>query len=424
MDQKIYDAYVAVLHEELVTALGCTEPIAIAYASALARKYLGRMPETMTAYCSGNIIKNVKGVTVPNSGGQKGVEVAAILGALGGNPDRQLEVLTGITPEQIEESKKLVAEHLCKVELVEGVANLYIRMEESAGDDTVTVEIADKHTNIVRITKNGADLIHKEYQLDNDGVNLKRAFMSIDGILDFADALHIEDVRALLDHQISCNMAIAEEGLAHTYGANVGKNILKLYDPTEVETRAKAYAAAGSDARMSGCDLPVVINSGSGNQGITVTVPVVQYAHELGVSEDKLYRALVISNLVAAHLKTGIGSLSAFCGAVSAATGSGAAITYLRGGSRDEIKQTISNTLGTVSGMVCDGAKSSCAAKIASAVDAAILADKMSANHDFFKGDEGILTDDIEYTIRNIGRLGRKGMHDTDTEILKMMIGQ
>lgn len=272
--------------------------------------------------------------------------------------------------------------------------------------------------------KNGKDLLHKAFQLDDGSVSHKRDFMTVTGILNFAEDLQIDDVKPLLNHQIECNMAIAEEGLINTYGTNVGKNILKLYGSDDVETRAKAYAAAGSDARMSGCDMPVVINSGSGNQGITVTVPVVQYVRALRVPDDRLYRALVISNLVAAHLKTGIGSLSAFCGAVSAATGSGAAITYLRGGSRAQIELTISNTLGTVSGMVCDGAKSSCAAKIASALDAAILADKMSDSHDYFKGDEGILGEDIENTIRNIGRLGRKGMHDTDTEILRMMIGQ
>lgn len=424
MEQEIYQKYVQVLREELITALGCTEPIAIAYAGAVARRHLGRVPERLTAYCSGNIIKNVKGVTVPNSGGQKGVEVAAILGALGGDPDKRLEALTAITPEQIELSRRLVARRLCAVELVEGVANLYIRLEAAAGDDTVAVEIADKHTNIVRITKNGEDLINREYALNDGGAGRKRGFMSVGGILDFAQALQTEDVRELFDHQIACNTAIAEEGLAHSYGANVGRNILALYGRDKVETRAKAYAAAGSDARMSGCDLPVVTNSGSGNQGITVSMPVAQYARELGVSDDRLYRALAVSNLVAAHLKTGIGSLSAFCGAVSAATGSGAAITYLRGGSRDQIERTISNTLGSVSGMVCDGAKPSCAAKIAAAVEAAILADRMSFQGDYFRGGEGILSGDIEQTIRNIGRLGRRGMRETDLEILNMMIGK
>lgn len=423
MDRILYDRYHQVLNEELTTALGCTEPIAIAYASATARKYLGCMPEQITVYCSGNIIKNVKGVTVPNSGGQKGVKAAAVLGALGGCAEKQLEVLSTVTEGDIERSKELAAQ-LCQVELVEGVANLYIRLEAVAASDTVTVEIADRHTNIVHIVKNKEDLMDKEYSLNRGDADHGRGFMSINGILNFAEEVRIKDVKLLLDHQIQCNMTIAREGLHRPYGANVGKNILKLYGNENVGTRAKAYAAAGSDARMSGCDLAVVTNSGSGNQGITVSVPVVQYAKELKASKEKMYRALVISNLIAAHIKTGIGPLSAFCGAVSASTGSGAGITYLRGGSREQIMFTIGNTLGSVSGIVCDGAKPSCAAKIASALDAAILADKMAFHNDYFKGGEGILSDDIEDTIRNIGRLGRKGMHDTDTEILNMMVGK
>ena len=318
------------LEEERVTALGCTEPIAIAYAGAVARKHLGREPERLVVRCSGNIIKNVKGVTVPNSGGQKGVEVAAILGVLGGDPERQLEVLVPITAEQIERSRALVAGGMCTVELAEGVANLYICLEARAGEDTVSVDIADKHTNIVQILKNGVDVLPLAYGLDDGAADHKRDFMSVGGILDFAEEVKIEDVKELLDHQIACNMAIAQEGLTNPYGANVGKNLLELYGDERVEVKAKAWAAAGSDARMSGCDLAVVANSGSGNQGITVSVPVVQYARALNVPEDKLYRALCISNLMAAHLKSGIGRLSAFCGAVSAGTGAGAAIVYLR----------------------------------------------------------------------------------------------
>jgi L-cysteine desulfidase len=423
MDKNIYKQYVNVLNEELLAALGCTEPIAIAYASAVARKTLGAFPQKMTAYCSGNIIKNVKAVTVPNSGGQKGVEAAAILGMLGGDPDKKLEVLSAITPDQIEQSRRMVSEGLCEVKLVEGVANLYIRMELFAGVDTAKVEIIDKHTNIVAIERNGIKLMDRKYHLDTGSSNHKRDFMSIEGILDFVDTLDINDVKKLLDEQVKCNLAIADEGLKNSYGANVGKNMLRL-NGNDVVTRAKAYAAAGSDARMSGCDLAVVINSGSGNQGIAVSVPVVEFARELKVSDDRLYRALTLSNLVAVHLKSGIGSLSAFCGAVSAATGSGAAISYLHGGTRHQIENTIINTLGTVSGIICDGAKPSCAAKVAAAVDAAILADEMSFNDDYFKEGEGIITGDIEATIQNIGRLGRVGMKDTDVEILNMMIGQ
>ena len=424
LDKKCYDGYIQVLEEELVTALGCTEPIAIAYAGAVARKHLGREPERLVVRCSGNIIKNVKGVTVPNSGGQKGVEVAAILGVLGGDPQRQLEVLVPITAEQIERSRALVAGGMCTVELAEGVANLYICLEARAGEDTVSVEIADKHTNIVHIVKNGVDVLAQAYGLDDGSADHKRDFMSVGGILDFAGEVKLEDVKELLDHQIACNMAIAQEGLTNPYGANVGKNLLELYGDERVEVKAKAWAAAGSDARMSGCDLAVVANSGSGNQGITVSVPVVQYARALNVPEDKLYRALCISNLMAAHLKSGIGRLSAFCGAVSAGTGAGAAIVYLQGGTRAQIEQTITNTLGNVAGIVCDGAKPSCGAKIAAALDAAILGGKMAFRGDGFQGGEGILTDNIEDTIRNVGRLGRKGMHETDIEILNMMIGR
>ncbi|HIV16991.1 MAG TPA: serine dehydratase subunit alpha family protein [Candidatus Alectryocaccobium stercorigallinarum] len=424
MDKDLYNKYVRVLQEELITALGCTEPIAIAYASAVARKNLGHMPEKITARCSGNIIKNVKGVTVPNSGGQKGVAIAAILGALGGNPDKRLEVLTSVTKEDIEKSKELKEAGLCTVDLVDGVANLYISLTAEYGNDKVVVEIADKHTNIVKIIKNGESILEKEFVLDHGKNDSGKEFMTVDGILDFAEELNVEDVRGLLEHQIQCNMTIAEEGMSNTYGANVGKNIIKLYGDDNVESRAKAYAAAGSDARMSGCDLAVVVNSGSGNQGITVSVPVYQYAKELKVSDEKLYRALSISNLMSVHIKAGIGPLSAFCGAVSAATGSAAAITYLLGGNRDQIKFAIINTLGSVSGIVCDGAKPSCAAKIASSVDMAILASKMAFSDDCFQNGEGIITDDVESTIKNIGRLGRDGMRSTDKEILNMMIGK
>ena len=424
MDKNIYDKYVKVLREELITALGCTEPIAIAYASAVAAKYLEKEPEHIVAVCSGNIIKNVKGVTVPNSGGQKGVEAAAILGAIGGNADKELEVMSSVTEEDIERSKVLKEDGLCTVELADDVENLYIELIATAGIDRVTVIIANKHTNIVSIKKNDEVVINKCFTLNKGVGQNDREFMTVAGILDFADVVDILDVKDLLDHQIACNLTISEEGLKNSYGANVGKNIIKLYGSDKVETRAKAYAAAGSDARMSGCDLAVVANSGSGNQGITVSVPVYQYAKELNVPDEKLYRALVISNLISAHIKTGIGSLSAFCGAVSASTGSGAAITYLKGGSRKQIYYTITNTLGTVSGIVCDGAKPSCAAKIASSVDCAILASEMAFNNDRFKVGEGILTDDIESTVKNIGRLGHDGMNTTDKEILNIMIGK
>lgn len=421
MDRNMNDKYTEVLKEELVMALGCTEPIALAYASAVARKELGAFPEKITAVCSGNIIKNVKGVTVPNSGGQKGIEVAVILGALGGNPDRKLEVLTEITQEQIEESRRLVNSDFCRVELAEGVANLYICIAAEKKGDVVKVEILDKHTNIVNIEKNGERLLHKQYTL-NKGENAgKRSFMSIEGIMEFTETADVENLSELLDTQIRCNTLIAEEGLKKPYGANTGKRLLAIYGD-DVATRARAMAAAGSDARMSGSDLAVVINSGSGNQGITVSIPVVEYAKELNCTKEKLYRALILSNLIAIHIKDDIGSLSAFCGVVSAGAGSSAGITYLMNGTREQIKNAVSNTVAIASGIICDGAKPSCAAKISVSVDAAIMASKMALSGNNFSGGEGIVMDDVEATIDNVGRLGRVGMKETDVEILNMMI--
>lgn len=422
MDKTIYKKYVEVLKKELVMALGCTEPIALAYASAVARKELGAFPEKITAICSGNIIKNVKGVTVPNSGQQKGIEVAIILGALGGNADRKLEVLTEITEKQIEESRKLVKSGFCSVKLAEGVANLYICIIAKNREDIVKVEIVDKHTNIVNIEKNGKKLLHKQYTLEK-GKSNKQNSMSIKEILDFAEAVKIEDLSDLIETQIRCNTLIAEEGLKKSYGVSTGKELLTIYG-SDVAIRARAMAAAASDARMSGSDLAVVINSGSGNQGITVSIPVIEYAKELKSSKEKLYKALILSNLVAIYIKKDIGSLSAYCGAVSAGAGSSAGITYLMGGTRNQILNAVSNTLAIASGMICDGAKPSCAAKISVSVDTAIVASKMALDDNNFSGGEGIIMDDVEVTLSNVGRLGRIGMKETDIEILNMMIGK
>ena len=420
MEKKIYDGYIQVLNDELMMALGCTEPIAVAYASAIARKTLGCFPEKIVAKCSGNIIKNVKSVIVPNSGGQTGIEAAAILGAIGGNADKALEVLTDITEDQISLSKKLVAQKLCEVELAEGVANLYVSITAYAHGENAVVVIEDKHTNVIKIEKNGETLLSKEMAEQN---HHDRSFMSVESILDFADELNTDDVKELFDKQIACNTKISEEGLKNHYGASVGIRMLEVYGDA-LATRASAKAAAGSDARMNGCDLPVVINSGSGNQGITVTLPVIEYAKALGADMDKTYRALAISNLMAIHLKSGIGSLSAFCGAISASAGCSAAITYLRGGNRQQICKSISNTLGIMAGVVCDGAKASCAGKIAQGIQCAILASGMALDNDDFNWNDGILGSDIESTIKNIARLGRQGMKDTDVEILNIMIGK
>lgn len=419
--KELYAKYADVLRDELIPALGCTEPIAIAYAGAVARRLIGVVPEHMLVEASGNIIKNVKGVVVPNSDGQKGVAAAAILGVLGGNPDKVLEVLSSVTPEDAETGRTLEAAGLCKVSLLKGVTNLHIILTVEGGGHTAVVEIAESHTNIVRLEKDGKILKGGPFAPDTSNSAHAREFMTVEGILDFAEHCDLDSIQDILDSQIVCNCKISQEGLAKSYGVNVGKALLSARGDN-VWTRASAHAAAGSDARMSGCDLPVVINSGSGNQGITASMPVIVYARELGLPEETLYRALVISNLMAVHQKTGIGKLSAYCGAVSAACGSGAAIAWMQGATLGQVNDTITNTLGTISGMVCDGAKPSCAAKIASAVDAALLGYDLAMQGKAFAAGEGIVKRTAEETIRSIGRMAREGMRTTDEEILHIMI--
>lgn len=423
METNTYNSFLAILNSELVVALGCTEPIAIAYAGAKARQVLGRMPEKCTVYCSGNIVKNVKGVTVPNSGGLKGIDAAAILGIVGGDPDRDLTVLETIDEDHIARTKTLLAEGFCRCELLKDLAGLHITVNVAAGQDTAEVVIADYHTNIVRITKNGEALFLRESGASSqDTHDPDKSLLNIKDILAFADEVKIEDVRELLTRQVEYNSAISREGLDHPYGVEVGRSLMSDFDSKNVNLRAKAVAAAGSDARMSGCAMPVVINSGSGNQGITVTMPVVEYAKEYGADQDKLFRALVVSNLVAIHQKKYIGSLSAYCGVVSAACGSGAGIAYLLGCTYEQICDTITNTIANIGGMVCDGAKPSCAAKIASAVEAAILALHLSRKKRVFQPGEGLVKEDVEQTISSIGRMGREGMKATDEEIISIML--
>ena len=423
MEKSLYDNYVNILKHELIPALGCTEPIAIAYASAKARQVLGEMPDRIEMNLSGNIIKNVKGVTVPNSGGLKGMEVAAVLGVVGGNADAALEVLESVKPEDIELTKKLVAQGICTCELAEGVANLYVEAKVYKDGHSAEVTILDHHTNIVKVVKDGEVLVDRKSEDENADAGIDKSKLTLRDIIDFANEVKIEDVKEVLGRQLTMNKAISQEGLDNPWGAQVGKTLLASRG-NDVVTRACARAAAGSDARMSGCSLPVVINSGSGNQGITVSMPVYTYAEEWNISEDKLYRALCISNLVSVHIKYFIGSLSAFCGAVSAACGSGAAIAYMYGASYDQIGQTIINTLGNVGGIVCDGAKSSCAAKISSAVNAALLGFQMAIEGKGFQNGEGIVLEDVEQTIKSMGHVGRVGMAGTDIDILKIMIGK
>lgn len=413
--------YLDVLQKELVPALGCTEPIAIAYAAAKAREVLMKFPDRIEICCSGNIIKNVKGVTVPNSNGLRGVEAAAVLGVVGGNAARKLEVLEEIKEEHIEKTRQLIAHNYCTCLLQEEVENLYIVANVFAGKESASVTIINRHTFITEITKNAEILYHHELAKENNNIDWNK--WSIKEILDFVKNVELSDVYELLDKQIEMNSAIAEAGLNHKYGTQIGRTVMKIYG-NSVEARARAKAAAGSDARMGGCSLPVVINSGSGNQGMTVSLPVIEYAKEWKVPKEKLYRALVLSNLVAIYQKHFIGSLSAFCGAVTAACGCGAAITYMAGGNYEDICRTITNTVANVGGIVCDGAKASCAAKISSAVDAAILGHHLSMNGLAFQPGEGIIQDNVEDTIKSVGYIGRVGMKETDIDILKIMMDQ
>ena len=420
-DDKKYQQYLQILHEELIPAMGCTEPIAIAYGAAKARKLLGKEPERIVVDASGNLIKNVKSVVVPNTGGLKGIEVAAAVGAVAGNADKELEVIASVTEEEQEALKNYLEGHEVVVNYLESdfPFDLVITME--AEGHTSKIRIAQYHTNIVLEEKDGEVLLSKDAKIEEEGL-VDRSILNVKEILEFAETVVVDDVREVIGRQIEYNMAIAEEGLKNSYGANVGSVLLNLYG-IGIKNRAKAKAAAGSDARMSGCELPVIINSGSGNQGITVSVPVVEYARELDVGEDKMYRALVLSNLLAIHQKTRIGRLSAYCGAVSAGSACGAAICYLFGGDYDAIAHCLVNSLAITSGIICDGAKASCAAKIAFSIESAMVAYEMYKCGNEFLDGEGIVSKGVENTIINVGRLGKDGMRETDKEILKIMTG-
>ncbi|MDY3282523.1 L-cysteine desulfidase family protein [Dysosmobacter sp.] len=415
-----YQTYVRILERELIPAMGCTEPIAIAYCAAKARAVLGAIPDAIHIDASGNIIKNVKSVVVPNTGGRRGIAVAAAAGALCGDENALLEVISHIT----EEDKARLPEYLEQTDITVSPAQsdyvLDIVVTVSKNGSHATVRAVNEHTNLVLIEKDGVVLEEKEIAevVDSDAPDY--TLLSIEGILDFAETCDLADVEDILSRQISMNTAISDEGLKNDYGANIGKVLLSS-NGNDIRTRAKARAAAGSDARMNGCELPVVINSGSGNQGLTASLPVIEYAKELGSDRETLYRALLISNLVTLHEKTGIGRLSAYCGAVSAGAGAGAGITYLHGGRLKEISHTVVNALAITSGIVCDGAKSSCAAKIAASVDAGILGFEMYRQGQQFYDGDGLVLKGVENTIRNIGRLGKVGMRETDHEIIRMM---
>lgn len=428
MNRKIYNEYVTILESELVPALGCTEPIALAYAAAKAKEVLGKMPDHITMRCSGNIIKNVKGVKVPNSGGMKGVEAAAVLGITGGDPSQALEVLEHVTDREIDEAEKLLKAGFCDCVLKDDVANLYIEAYavcKKTEKSEALVVIEDEHTNITHIEKDGQVLFHKEkkeYCQEREKTPDK-SLLNLEDIITFANEVQITDVEKVLGRQIKYNTRIAEEGLRNPWGAQVGRVVLEEFGE-DVKWRAVAKASAGSDARMSGCALPVIINSGSGNQGMTCSLPVIEFGKELKKSKEEIYRALCVSNLVALNQKKYIGSLSAYCGAVCAAAGAGAGITYLCGGTLEQIENTVVNTIADAGGIVCDGAKPSCAAKISTALQAAILSHKMAMRGLTFARGEGLVRDCPEDTIKAVGYVGRAGMKQTDVEILNLMIGK
>ena len=418
----VYQAYVQILKEELVPAMGCTEPIALAYCAAKAREVLGCLPDRCQVRASGNIVKNVKSVIVPNTGGLKGIEAACAAGAAAGDASRVLEVIAGVTEEQKQGIREFLDRVPIEVAPLETEEILDMVVILSCEDSWAKVRIAGYHTNIVLIEKDGKVLYEKGVTADKEVSMADRSLLSIEGIYDFAKTACLEDVKEVLSRQIACNSAISREGLNHDWGANIGSTLLKACG-NDVRTRARAAAAAGSDARMSGCEMPVIINSGSGNQGMTASLPVIEYAGELGASEEMLYRALILSNLITIHQKTGIGRLSAYCGAVSAGCGAGCGIACLLGGDFKAIAHTLVNALAIVSGIICDGAKPSCAGKIAAAVDAGILGYDMYQNGQQFKGGDGIISKGVENTIINIGRLGKEGMKETDKEIIRIMTG-
>ena len=422
MEEKLLETYLDILREELVPAMGCTEPIAIAYAAALARDTLGAMPERSVLTVSGNIVKNVKSVVVPNTGGRKGMRSALAAGLCFGRAERELEVIAEAREEDLAAMDAWLGSADITIREAESELPFDLAVELFAGGESAYVHIVSHHTNVVCVRKNSETLREEPWSAEADSVPENRASLNVEDIVCFADSVDVKRLQPILQRQIDCNMAIAEAGLKGGYGAEIGKILLRSYG-NSVHNRAKAMAAAGSDARMDGCEMPVVINSGSGNQGLTASVPVIIYGRELGVSESTIFRALAVSNLVTIHLKTGIGSLSAYCGATSAGAGAGAGVCYLYGGRFQEIAHTIVNALAINSGMICDGAKPSCAAKIASAVESGLLGMRMFMHDSQFYGGDGIVVEGVENTIRAVSTIARDGMRGTDKEVIRLMMG-
>jgi len=423
-DNLKYSAYISILKEELIPAMGCTEPIALAYCAAKAREVLGCLPDKVVVGASGSIIKNVKSVIVPNTDRMKGIPAAAAAGIVAGDPSRELEVISTVTKEQIASMREFIKNTPILVEHVDFGLTFDIIVTVYNGEDYAKVRIVNYHTNIVRIEKNGEVLLDVVVDGEDESGLTDRSILNIADILDFANTVEIDAVKELLDRQIQYNTAIATEGLRGNYGSNIGSILLQTYGDDNVMIRAKAMAAAGSDARMNGCELPVIINSGSGNQGITTSLPVIEYARDYQASDERLYRALTVANLVTIHQKTSIGRLSAFCGAVSAGAGAGAGIAYLQGADLEGISHTVANAIATTGGIVCDGAKASCASKIATAVEAGILGYNMHSRNQDFQPEDGLVGETPEETIANIGRLGKQGMKYTNEEIIKIMVGE
>lgn len=417
-DDIRYGEYIAILRDELIPALGCTEPIAVALAAANARNALGTMPEQLDVEVSNNIVKNVKSVVVPNTGGMKGIEAAAAIGTVAGAADQVLEVISHVSDADREAMRAFLSAKEIRVFPCQGdvLFSITVTAYDGAGN-IATCQIRDTHTNIIHLSRNDVILIQKEAAVSARELS-NRELLSVEGILDFTETCDVADIQPILSRQIACNSAISDEGLGNAYGANIGKLLMEKGD---IRSRAKARAAAGSDARMSGCDLPVIINSGSGNQGMTASLPVIEYAKKLEVSEQTLYRALALSNLLTIHLRYGIGTLSAYCGAVSAGCAAGAAIAWLHGGDYNTIAHTLVNSLAIVSGIICDGAKPSCAAKIAFSVEAGLFGWEMYEKGQQFYGGDGIVEKGVENTIRNVCRLGHDGMRQTDNEIVRIM---
>ena len=421
-DNLKYGAYIDILKEELVPAMGCTEPIALAYGAAKAREVLGEMPDRVVIEASGSIIKNVKSVIVPNTDHMKGIPAAAVAGIVAGDAGKKLEVIASVTPEQIAAMRAFLAATPIQVVHVDNGLTFEIGVILYKGESSAKVRIVNYHTNIVHIEKDGQVLQHVEVDGEGESGLTDRSILNVADIVDFAETVDVEDVKPTLARQIAYNTAISQEGLRGNWGSNIG-SILMEAGGNGVANRAKAAAAAGSDARMNGCEMPVIINSGSGNQGMTTSLPVIEYAKELGVSEEKLYRALTVANLVTIHQKTSIGRLSAFCGAVSAGAGAGAGIAWLKGADAKGVAHTVANAIAITGGIVCDGAKASCAAKIASAVEAGIMGYEMHIRNLDFQAEDGLVGSSPEATIANIGRLGKQGMKQTNEEIISIMVG-